>query len=117
MFRIIERECGDWLVFSVLGEIDLAGAPTLRSKGRRAIGEGHSKLAVDMSSVDLLDSVGLGVLIGLRRRAREAGGQMVLAGPRDPVLRMLVACEVDHLFMTVATVGDLVALRDPQPRS
>jgi anti-anti-sigma factor len=54
----------------VAGEIDFASAPELRDCLRQMIDGGGRHLVVDLRQVSLMDSVGLGVLVGARERVR-----------------------------------------------
>jgi anti-sigma B factor antagonist len=50
------------------GEIDLNSAPALRECLNQTIDAGSRRLVVDLRQASFIDSVGLGVLIGARRR-------------------------------------------------
>jgi stage II sporulation protein AA (anti-sigma F factor antagonist) len=69
----------------VAGEIDLATAPQLRA----ALARLHGRVTVDLSRVTYLDSSGIGVLAGQHNRLTEQGGDVLLRGARDAVLRVL----------------------------
>lgn len=64
-------------VISVRGEVDMYNAPGLKEKVLKVIEDGAAKLLIlDLQEVDYIDSTGLGILIGFRRRMIEAGGEM-----------------------------------------
>jgi anti-sigma B factor antagonist len=65
---------GRFTVVRVGGEIDLASAPELRQCLDQTINGGSRQLVVDLRQVGFMDSVGLGVLVGARRRLLAAGG-------------------------------------------
>lgn len=66
-------------VLSLHGEVDLATVPRLHDGLTRAL-TAHPgvTLVLDLDGLGLLDDVGLGVLLGARRRARATGGDVVL---------------------------------------
>ncbi|MBK6668350.1 MAG: STAS domain-containing protein [Actinobacteria bacterium] len=68
LFHTQRREVAGWSVVRVIGEVDLASAPSMRA-ALRALPAGAS-VAVDLSDCSLIDSVGIGLLIGGARRAR-----------------------------------------------
>ena len=53
-----------WTILGVTGEVDVATAPSMREQLIALIAGGDSRLIVDLSPVDFLDSTGLGVLVG-----------------------------------------------------
>lgn len=87
----------DRLVLVVIGDVDLAAAPDLRSALHAAARDGRPVL-LDLSGCTFLDSVGVGLLLGASRRC--TAGLRVL--PSDVALALLEATGV-------AGVLDLVA--------
>jgi anti-sigma B factor antagonist len=69
-------------VVSPEGEIDLASAPTLRARLLDCERSGYSKFILDFSLVEHIDSTGLGVLIGLKKRLGDEGVLAIAAVPR-----------------------------------
>jgi anti-anti-sigma factor len=67
-------------------------------------------VVLDLGAVEFIDSAGIGVLIGLRRRCLEADGECVLAEMTTRVEQLLGSAEVDHLFMISPTVEDAKSL-------
>ncbi len=93
---------GAWIV-TLLGELDLAAVPGFRSATQEALRDGWTELVIDLQQVAFVDSAGIGVLIGLRRRIAEVGGSLTLRASGE-VLRLLSVANVDGLFH-VDTVG------------
>jgi anti-sigma B factor antagonist len=98
-----------WHVMSVRGEIDLYTAPALRDALMSAIEDDGDRLAVDLTGVRFMDSMGLGVLIGARRRATERGGGFALVCTEGPVLRVLDVSGLTKVFDVVGAREDLPA--------
>jgi anti-sigma B factor antagonist len=63
------------------GQIDLYSAPTFKSALVGAIEDGANELVVDLSDVDFMDSTGLGVLVGIRKRLSALGGALAIVSP------------------------------------
>lgn len=68
----LDRDDGRVVVAALTGEHDIYTAPSLREQVYGVIEEGKP-LVVDLNETTFLDSSVLGVLIGARRRAHEAG--------------------------------------------
>jgi anti-sigma B factor antagonist len=97
---------GSWKLLTVSGEIDLYTAPKLRE----ALGEAEGgNVAVDLRGVRFMDSMGLGVLIGARRRTVEGDGRFALVCTEGPVLRVLDVSGLTTVFEVVDTPEDLPA--------
>jgi anti-sigma B factor antagonist len=92
------RESGDWTVVEVSGEVDLYTAPRLKTLLTELTGSGRTRIAVEFSGVEFMDSTGLGVLISGLRRCREAGGTMALVAPAEPVRKVLGITGLDQVF-------------------
>lgn len=98
------NEAGPWTVLALEGEIDLYTAPKLKEQISTLVGRERAQIVVDLSRVNFLDSTGLGVLIGGLKRAREKGGELALAGPSDPVRKVLSITGLDKVFSLHDTV-------------
>jgi anti-sigma B factor antagonist len=92
-----------WKIVVVEGEIDLSTAPALRQTLATETDGGANRVAVDLRSVGFMDSMGLGVLIGARRRLTELGGDLALVCVGGPVRRVLDVSGLADIFTIVAS--------------
>jgi len=100
---------GNWSVVTVAGELDVSTAPLLREQLIDVIAAGSQQVAVDMSAVSFIDSVGLGVLVGALKRLRRCDGDLRVAAPSDPVLRTLRISGLHRVFGAFPTVDEAIA--------
>jgi anti-sigma B factor antagonist len=105
--QITHRSNDEWHVVTVSGEIDLYTAPALREALTKAIESGAQRLGVDLRSVPFMDSMGLGVLIGARRRLAERDGQIALISEEGPVRRVLDVSGLATVFQVVGSLDEL----------
>jgi anti-sigma B factor antagonist len=90
------------------GELDLYNADEVRSALVAAIDAGTSRIVVDMSEVDFIDSTALGVLIEARSKIGRDG--LLLAAPRVETRRTLQVSGLDrHLPVHDSVEGALSA--------
>lgn len=94
----IDGPFGDSTIVEVDGEIDMATSPQLRSRLVEVINGGCRSLVVDFSRVDFVDSTGLGVLVGARRRLSSVDGELTLIVPPGPVRNLFAITELDTIF-------------------
>jgi len=107
--EVVHRDCGDAVcVATPVGEIDLATAPLLKSRLVGLLGEGFTRVVVDLSEVRYLDSTGLGVLIAFARRLPE-DGIIALAQAPSSVAALLQMTGLDATFAIFATVDEALA--------
>jgi anti-sigma B factor antagonist len=89
----------DILVMVISGPMDVATTPRLRNSVVRSIDEGHHRLVLDMSGVDFIDSIGLGVIVGVVHRLRPHGGSLAIAAPSVQTRNIF---QITQLFRVVA---------------
>ncbi|MDO4796961.1 MAG: STAS domain-containing protein [Coriobacteriales bacterium] len=86
-------------VVSVEGEVDVSNAGELRdaleAAAMAADGTAQS-VTVDLAGVSYMDSTGIGVLVGAKNRANQAGASLVVANPQRNVARVLSLLGVDR---------------------
>jgi anti-sigma B factor antagonist len=97
-------EIAGWTVVNVFGEVDVATAPDLRGLLIRLVGEGKTRLVLDLEGVDFLDSTGLGTIISVLKRARTHGGDLRLVATQARITRLF---EITGLDRAVPLLPDL----------
>lgn len=100
-----------WSVVSVYGELDVATAPSLRERLVDLIGDGSTRLILDLEGVDFLDSTGLGVIVSALKRTRTQGGDMRLVCTQARIRRLFEITGLDKAI-TLATSLDAAARDD-----
>lgn len=117
VMQVLRRSASsdDVMVISVIGDLDLSGVPALRSASIELAADGWNRVVLDLGAVEFIDSAGIGVLIGLRRRCIAADGECVLAEMTTQVEQLLRSAEVDQLFVVSSTVDDAKSLIAQSP--
>lgn len=69
------------------GQIDAHTAPSLEKALDGLAAE--ATVSLDLSQVTFIDSSGLRVIVRTHKRLAETGGQLVIAEPSEPVMRLL----------------------------
>jgi anti-sigma B factor antagonist len=103
----ISEEPGEGLtVVSVVGELDVATAPSLRDRLEEVIDHGAPTVVVDLLGVSFIDSTALGVLIGALKRCEAAGTtlRIVVAEPR--ILKIFEITGLTDLFSISPTIDE-----------
>jgi anti-sigma B factor antagonist len=92
------------------GRLNMVSAPALRQVITGLVDEGRSKIVVDLSGVDFMDSSGLGSLIGCLKTTRQAGGDLRIAAPTKQVVMVLQLSNLDRVLKAYDTPEE--AFRD-----
>lgn len=85
------------------GRLDLAAAPGLDKQLSDLVTAGHTRLVVDLSEVELIDSSGLGALVSGFQAARATGGDLKIMSPREQATLVLELTNVNRLLLIVAS--------------
>jgi anti-anti-sigma factor len=88
-FQMAVSDEGGETVLSVVGDLDLSSSTRFRERLIGLVAEGKHNLVVDLAGVGFMDSSGLGTLVSGLKRARQAGGDVVLRAPTPAVLRLI----------------------------
>ena len=93
-------------MFAPAGELDAYTGPQLREELTGAVEEGVRWLVLDMARVEYIDSVGLGIIVGVGKRTAEQGGDLAVVAPRPNVLRVFEISGTRELLNVVVTVEE-----------
>jgi anti-sigma B factor antagonist len=83
------------------GELDVSTSERLRAELLQLIDDGCRTLVIDMSNLVLIDSTGLGVLVGVMKRILQHGGEMQLRSPRRAARKVFDITGLNRVFTIV----------------
>ena len=99
------RDDGAHVVVTLRGELDVANAADLGAVLSEAVARNPHVIA-DLSDLTFIDCASVSALVRARARAREAGGDLVLAGARGKVLRVITLPGLAIVFPVYASVDE-----------
>lgn len=92
----IERD--GWAVVGIVGELDLAGVPAARAAITEAVRMHRPpRVVIDLTGVEFIDSMGLGVVVGALKRVRGDGGELRVAVATERVSKVFALTGLDRL--------------------
>jgi anti-sigma B factor antagonist len=97
------------------GEIRSDDGETFLEELHPLVAEPDSRLAIDLSGVDFIDSSGLTFLINVVTRARLAKGRAVLVGPTPFVSGVFEVTNLNQWFEILQTLDDVRHAFRPTP--
>ncbi len=107
--RLDVSERDGWTVLQIGGEIDIATAPKLREQLLALVNRECYRIVVDLEEVEFIDSTGLGVLIGARKRVGLQDGAMTLVCTEARIIKVFEITGLDKVFEIHATLAEAVA--------
>lgn len=103
------KERGGVTVVQVEGQLIVGNRHELKEVVQAALDGGERKLLVDFSRTGYIDSSGLGALVSISKRIREAGGDLRLAGLNDDLRSLFELTKLDTLFTITETPEQALA--------
>jgi anti-sigma B factor antagonist len=116
MFRMDlgSGERGGHVVVALRGELDLLFAPAVAA-ALVDLAARQPRIIADLVRLEFIDASGIAALARGRRRARNAGGDLLLAAPRRPVQRVLTIIWEADGFAVYPSVAEAAASAGPLP--
>jgi anti-sigma B factor antagonist len=98
---ISERQAGDVTILDLEGKVTIGeGSVALRSTIRRLLGEGKSKLLLNLAGVGYIDSSGIGELVSSFTAVKKEGGTLKLLGLTQKIQDLLAITKLLTVFDT-----------------
>jgi len=90
-------ECDGRVVVVLRGELDVGDAASVAA-ALTVVAASERQIIVDLAGLEFIDSSGLAALMRVRKHARHAGGDLLLAAPQQQVLRVLGVTRLIEVF-------------------
>jgi anti-sigma B factor antagonist len=108
-FTIQEQSVDDVVVLKISGRITLGrNCQQVEWKVEDLLGGEKTKIVLDLSDVDHLDSSGVGIIMMCYGKAKKSGGELRLAGVTGNVERTLKAVNLERIFQFYPTAAAAV---------
>lgn len=102
--QVSSRSEGDAVILVPVGDIDLAGSPTLREEIKRVTAARPARLIVDLSSVSYMDSSGVATLVEALQMSRKNKAKLVLCCLQDRVRSIFEIAKLETVFLITPTL-------------
>jgi anti-sigma B factor antagonist len=102
----VRKEAGGVVVIGVDGQLIVSNRHELKERVAEAVDFGTRKILVDFTDTGYIDSSGLGALVSLAKKLREAGGELRLAGLNADLRTLFELTKLDTLFTITATADE-----------
>ena len=96
-------------VVQVEGQLIVGNRQELKDLVQAALDSGERRLLIDFSQTGYIDSSGLGALVSISKRIREAGGDLRLSGLNEDLRSLFELTKLDTLFAIADTPQQALA--------
>lgn len=108
--QISERQAGDVTILDLGGKITIGeGSVALRSAIRRLLGEGKTKLLLNLGNVGYIDSSGIGELVSSFTAVNKEGGTLKLLNLTQKIQDLLAITKLLTVFDVYESEADALA--------
>lgn len=97
-------------VVRVEGQLIVANRHELKQIVQDALDQGVRHIIIDFTPTAYIDSSGLGALVSMSKRVRQAGGELRLVGLNEDLRSLFELTKLDTLFAIHPTLAEAVAL-------
>jgi len=91
------------------GQLIVANRHELKQVVQDGLDQGARRFVIDFTPTAYIDSSGLGALVSLSKRVRQAGGDLRLAGLNEDLRSLFELTKLDTLFAISATPAEAIA--------
>lgn len=88
----------DHVLVQIAGELDSMTAPDLRPSFDTLADESPPRVVLDLASLRLIDSSGVGAIVSLFKRVRASGGQFEVRGVQGQPRSIFQVLRLDRVF-------------------
>lgn len=88
--------------------LDASVAPAFRQAVLQVVAQGHTRLVLDLATVEFLDSSGLGAMVSILK-ALGSRGAFAVAGAQGAVLSLFQLTRMDKVFVLAPSADEAVA--------
>jgi len=97
------------VVVHVAGAVDMAAADELRGRLEQIAGLQRPLVALDLSGLEFIGSMGLGAIVYAHLLSRNHDGKIALVRPTPPVRKVLETARLNKVFPIYDSVDQAVA--------
>jgi anti-sigma B factor antagonist len=103
------RDASGVAVLQVEGQLIVGNRQELKELVQAALDQGERRLLIDFSRTGYIDSSGLGALVSISKKIREAGGELRLSGLNEDLRSLFELTKLDTLFAIAETPQQALA--------
>ncbi len=104
--EITEEKRGGVMLIGLRGRLDAVTSPSVEKKLLALVAEGDVRIALDLSELSYISSLGLRVLMTVAKQVQTGGGKLALAALSDTVHEIFKIAGFTELFSVYQTLDE-----------
>jgi len=96
----------EYVHLELYGSFSYPNVLRIKDELHELIDEEKTNLLIDLNNLDYIDSVGIGIIVGLQVRIKELKGRMFLICDRGAILKIIQLVGLDRAFELFADIGE-----------
>ncbi|MEO5824797.1 MAG: STAS domain-containing protein [Gemmatimonadales bacterium] len=96
-------------ILTVEGQLIVANRQELKQLVSDALDHGDRKFVLDFAKTAYIDSSGLGALVSINKKVREAGGELRLSALNEDLRSLFELTKLDTLFVIADSATEALA--------
>ncbi len=97
--NFFEETMDKFVKLTVQGEVDIFTSQKFKDKLYSVIDKSNKDVVVDCSSLNYLDSTGLGIFVGALKKAKNNGRTITLVKTKDNIRKLFTITGLDKIFV------------------
>ncbi len=95
--------------FEGIDSLDARVSSRLKADLEDVLDDSALKIAIDLSTIEFIDSSGFGALISLLKKVRVKGGQLFLCGLNSEVRDLMSILQLEQVFVVRNTIEEAIS--------
>lgn len=92
------KDSGDIWIVKLSGELDVSCAMDVKSELEKTLEDKFLDIKLDMSSLEYIDSTGIGVIVGVMKKLKAGGKDIYILNARDNVKKIFKITGLDQIM-------------------
>ncbi len=106
------KEYDWWQVLEINSELNIKNAYKLKLIIDQMLDEKKHKLLLNLSNLNYMESVGLGVLIYIKKKIAEVKGECKFVIPSNRIKKLISMVNLDRYFEVYNSINDIISLEE-----
>lgn len=105
----------DVVIVRMKGEMGLQNADSVERQFLPVVASKPRLAVIDMTNLEFIGSLGLGMLVELQRGVVRNGGEMFITNAQQMIVDVMRRCRLDTVFKLKPSVEDAIAAAQVEP--